>query len=441
MTSATTVRRTVVALVAVLGVTANACSTASQRATPVPFVPVDPGSASATDRATAAAQQRLRVHGDDDEARLELAQAFLQKAREVADPTLYTKARGLLDALSKRRRDLPVLVAAGTLALAQHRFADARRLGQDAVRLSPANEAALGVLVDADNELGRYDEALEATQRMVDARPNLASLSRVSYARELRGDLPGAVEAMGQAATAAGGADGENLAYVQVLLGNLLLTTGDLTGADSAYAAAERSFPGFAAARAGRARLLVARGRPGEAADVLAEVLRRQPLAEYAIAQGDDLAAAGRQAEAARAYDLVRTIARLYAANGVNVDLELALFDADHAPGEAVVKKARAALATRPGTLGHDVLAWSLFRTGRMREAATESALALRLGSEDPQERFHAAAIAMATGRRQAAAEHLAMVLRTNPRFSAAYASRVEALATELGLTVPPPAG
>src|SRR5207302_5836631 len=95
------------------------------------------------------------------------------------------------------------------------------------------------------------------TQAMADLRPDLASLSRASYARELRGDLPGAVQAMAAAVDAGGSGGGENVAYVQAQLGTLLLTSGDTSGAEAAYASAERSFPGFASARAGRAAVLV----------------------------------------------------------------------------------------------------------------------------------------------------------------------------------------
>src|SRR5206468_12682697 len=115
---------------------------------------------------------------------------------------------------------------------------------------------------------------------------------------------------------------------------------------------------------------------------------------QYAIARGDALTAAGRPSDAAAAYELVGVIGKLYAANGVNVDLELALFDADHHPGSASVAKARKALRARPSTLGHDVLAWNLYRAGgssHLAEAAKQSAMALALGSRDPQERYHAA--------------------------------------------------
>src|SRR5213079_2658560 len=96
--------------------------------------------------------------------------------------------------------------------------------------------------------------------------------------------------------------------------------------------------------------------------------------------------------------DLVGAIARLYRANGVKVDLEMALFDADHHPGAPAVRAARRALADRPSVLGHDVLAWNLYRAGKADEAWKEIQKALTLGGRDPQLQFHAATVAFATG-------------------------------------------
>ncbi len=405
----------------------------------IPFITVDPASTSATDAAIVGAQQRLRANTNDDGARLALAQAFLQKAREIGDPTLYGRAQVLLEQAGDGRPDDPgIVIAEGVLALAQHRFEDALELGRDALALAPGNVGAQGVIVDALNELGRYDEALKATQAMVDAKPNLASLARVSYARELRGDVEGAVTAMTQAVVAAGGS-GENAAFVQVQLGNLLLQIGDVAGAEESYAAAERSFPGFAPAKAGRARALVTRGDPFAAAKLLAEVVDVLPTAEYAIAHGDALVGAGNDDAADKAYELVDAIADLYRANGVDVDLELALFAADRAPGGKAVKQARNAVADRPSIQGHDALAWALFTDNKPDEAWPEVQKALRTGSRDPLFRFHAAAIADARGQRDDAVEHLQIVLDSNPRFSAALAPNVRKLAKKLGLTVPAP--
>ncbi|TML39411.1 MAG: tetratricopeptide repeat protein [Actinobacteria bacterium] len=388
---------------------------------------MDASSASPTDRAIATAQARLAAAPRDSQGLLDLARAFLQKVRETGDPTLYSKAGGILHDLARRTPDdLGVLVTQGTLDLALHRFGEARRVGRRAVRLFPDSPEARGVLVDADNELGLYAEAGAQTQAMADLRPDLASLSRASYARSA------AVEA-------GGGGGGENVAYVQAQLGTLLLTSGDTSGAEAAYASAERSFPGFASARAGRAAVLVARGQPGQAADALEGVVRDQPLALYAIARGDDLAAARRPSEAADAYALVRVLERLFAANGVDVDLELALFDADHGGGPGALARARRGERARPSAFGHDVLAWALYRTGRLDEAARESDRALSLGSRDPLLNFHAAAISVARGDRAEAASRLGVVLAANPRMSAGSAADVAALAGRLGLPLPGP--
>jgi tetratricopeptide (TPR) repeat protein len=405
----------------------------------VPFVAINPNSKSASDRAIALAQKRLEQNANDDHARVDLAAAFLQKVRETADPSLYTKAEGLLDDVSKRMpNDLTLLVARGTLALALHKFDEAARIGAHALEVAPDTAAAYGILVDANNELGRYDDALDATQHMVDIRPNLASLSRVSYARELRGDLPGAIEAMQQAITAADTKNGENVAYVQTLLGQLLVTTGDLDGADREFKVALHNFPGFPAARAGQAQVLVAREKFAAAARILDSVVKVQPLAQYASALGDALSAAGKPDEAARAYGLVDVTSKLFASAGVRLDLEIALFDAEHHPGNDAVAIARRALAARPSSSGHDALAWNLFQVGQLDEAAKESQAALELGGRDPQARYHAAAIEAARGDRAGAAADMRIVLAENPRFNARLIPQVTDLARSLGLAMPP---
>ena len=141
--------------------------------------------------------------------------------------------------------DVDAMVGLGTLALARHEFAAALDWGEQARALAPYHAAAYGVIGDAQVELGRYDEAIETVQAMVDLRPDLSSYSRVSYLRELMGDREGALVAMEQAATAGSGY-AENVAWVRVQLGNLRFDGGDLAGAASEYAAALAALPGYA---------------------------------------------------------------------------------------------------------------------------------------------------------------------------------------------------
>ena len=326
-------------------------------------------SASRTDRAIADAKALLVKNANDSSAKKALAAAYLQKVREQADPAYYTAADKVLSTMGgAKAKDPEVLLLEGALLLARHQFSAALDVGRRAAKALPLNPSAQAILVDAHNELGQFDQALAATQRMLDVRPSLASLSRASYARELRGDPNGAIEAM-QQAVIAGQGGGENVAYVQTLLGDLLLKSGDISGASSVYASALRSFPDFAAARAGQAAVLFARGKSAEAARRMDEVVARQPLLQYVVATGDFYAAANMVKESVDAYALVDAIIALSRANGVDVDLEVAVFEADHKPSETLLAKTRRAAAARPGLAGHDALAWVLYRLAKHAEA------------------------------------------------------------------------
>jgi tetratricopeptide (TPR) repeat protein len=404
---------------------------------PLPTVTIDPDAASETDRAIAAAQQRLAGDADDQDARLALAVAFLAKARETSDPAYYDRADELLgDLVADRPDDLAVLRARGAQLLVQHRFEEALAVARHALGLAPADATVLAVEVDALNELGRYGEALEATQALADVRPDLASLARVSYARELHGDLDGAIVAMTQAFTA-GSPDPLDVAFARVQLGDLLVLRRDLDAAEQSYAEALRAVPDLASARAGRARVAVARGDPSGAADILAPVVDRIPLPELAVAYGDALTAAGRPDEAARAYGLVDVLFALQSDAGVVTDLELALYLAEHRPGAEAVARAEDAVERRPNVGAWDALAWARFTAGDTDGAAAAITEALRLGTIDPRIRYHAAEIAAGDGDTAGAREHLEALAATNWRFSAIHVDDVEALAADLGVALP----
>src|SRR4051794_39150484 len=212
-----------------------------------------------------------------------LAAKDLQKVRETGDPSYYSKASGLIArALRMDPRDPDALVGAGTLALARHDFRAGLRYGMHAHRVAPELVASYPVIVDAQVELGRYGAAERTLQRMVDLKPNLAAYARASYFRELHGDLPGALAAM-RLAVSAGGAEGENAAYVQTLAGNLQLQLGRVAAARASYGGALQRFDGYVPARAGLARVDVARGRLAAAIRRYRVVVDRLPLPEYVI--------------------------------------------------------------------------------------------------------------------------------------------------------------
>jgi tetratricopeptide (TPR) repeat protein len=126
--------------------------------------------------------------------------------------------------------------------------------------------------------------------------------------------------------------------------------------------------------------------------------------------------------KAAEQYDLVRVIDKLYRANGVNTDLEIALFYADHDVNlQTSLEKARAAYDARPSIHAADTLAWTLYKTENYKEAQKYSSEALRLGTRDPLKLFHAGMISRALGQRERAREYLQKAVDLNPHFSLLY--------------------
>jgi tetratricopeptide (TPR) repeat protein len=353
-----------------------------------------------------------------------LGEAYLQKTRETGDASFYVKADSAFrSALDKEPRDAGALAGMGTLALARHDFRAALDYGRKARAAAPGVVRHYGVVVDALVELGRYGEAERTLQRMVDLKPNLASYARVSYLRELHGDLAGAVEAMGLAVSA-GGAAPENVAYVQTLLGNLELERGRIAKAESSYRAALASFPQYPAAQAGLARVQAAKGELGDSIRRFRTVVARLPLPEHVVALAETELAAGRKVAARRDLDLVHVEQRLLRSAGVNVDVELALFEANHGSPDRALRLAQRSWRAAPSVRSADALGWALTRAGRPGEGLHWGRRALRLGSRDPYFLYHAGMSAKAAGRDALARRYLARSLAQNPRFSPLYAPR-----------------
>ena len=339
----------------------------------------------------------------------ELAAAYLQKARESGDPSFYSRADGVLRrALARGPADPAELAEAAALAAGRHDFRAAERLARRSRALAPGTVGAYPILVDALIELGRYRDAERELQRMVDFKPNLAAYARVSYFRELTGDLRGASEAL-RLAIAAGGPVRENVAYVQSLLGSLELTRGRIAASRRAYAAALAAVPGYAPALAGRARLAARADDLRGAIRRWRSLAARLPLPEYVIALGEAELAAGRNAAGRRDLDLVRVQQQLLAGAGVNSDVELAIYEADHGDRRRAVRLAREAWASAPSVRSADALGWALTRSGDRRAGLRWARRALRLGSLDPTFRYHAG---IAAGDTREGRRHLRLALR-----------------------------
>ncbi len=386
-----------------------------------------------TDAVISALERRVEEAPEDADSRVMLANAYLQKARENGDPSLYTRAGEELDrAEESGPPSADLLATRGILALARHEFAAALEFGERAVEMEPGRARFHGVVGDARIELGRYEEAVGSYQTMVGLRPDFESYNRVAHARELHGDPEGAALAL-EDALAAGSPSPENVAWTHVQLGNLRFTTQDLDDAEDEYERSLRTLPRYPLALAGKGRVAAARGDLGRAAELHRSAFEGAPLSEHAIALGDVYAEMGREEKADEQYEVVRAMDRLFRANGVNTDLEISLFLADHDIRLAdSLGKARSAYEARPSIHAADALAWTLYKSGQYEEARRYSDEALRLGTRDPVKLFHAGMISKKLGRSEEAERHLREAVELNPRFSVLHADTAAAALGEL---------
>ena len=378
-------------------------------------------------------QNHLRATPDDWGAWARLGLAYVDRARVSANPALYPKAEGAFGRSLELRpdRNVDALAGRGALANARHDFAGGLQWGEQACSVDPGSAQAQGVVGDSLVELGRYDEAFDAYQRMVDLRPGLASYTRAAYALELQGDVPGARRtlelALGEAVSPA------DMAFAHHALGELAWNNGDVDTARRRYEDAVRLDPSFVPPAAGLARVHAATDDPERAIREWGQVVNRSPLPEYVAELGNLYTSLGRRGEAADRFDLLDAQRQLLEASGVNVDLELALFSADHAVDlSGGLEAAQSEWRRRSSVHVADALAWQLHAHGRDTEALEMADQALRLGTRNAAFLYHRGMIQRSLGHVAAARADLEHALAINPNFSPLGARQASQALSEL---------
>jgi tetratricopeptide (TPR) repeat protein len=364
----------------------------------------------------------------------DLGLAYVQQARLTADPSYYPKAEAAFgkSLALHATANADALVGQATLAAARHDFPRGLVLVDRALHINAYSAIAYGVKTDALTELGRYDEAVQATQHMLDLRPGVDSFARASYQRELRGDVPGARDLLQRAATDA--TSPSDKAFCLYYLGELSWNNGDRVGARRFYDQALEADPAYLPAVTGQAKTLAAQGDPTAALSLYRQAVAQQPQPAYVVELGELLQATGQMNAAQEQYEVVRATEQLFAAQGANVDLELALFEADHGTPATALRYATAAFRVRPDSiLTEDAYAWALHKAGRDGEALQQARRAQRLGTHLPTLRYHLGVIEAALGLKAAARHDLSAALALNPSFNPLQAPAARTLRTSLG--------
>ncbi|MER8188546.1 tetratricopeptide repeat protein [Kitasatospora sp. NPDC094015] len=377
-----------------------------------------PGVDSSLARGIAKDQQRLRTSPADAAGWSRLGAEYVEQARLTADPAYYPKADEALNRSLSTQPDgnADALTGLGALANARHRFADARDLAERAIAAAPLHWPAYAVLADARTQLGDDQGATEAVQHLLDLRPGTASFTRAAYDLEQHGRTDDARTALQRALEDA--FDPADRAFCRYQIAELDRNGGHVEQALTGYHQALADDPTYTPALAGRARAEAALGDPDAAVRDYTAALARVPLPQYLLELGELQESLGHLTEAREQYRLLTAEQQLAAANGVVDDLTLGQYQADHGDPEQAVTLLRAEWQRRHHVLVADALAWALHRQGHDADALPLAEQAQQHGWHNALFAYHRGEIERSLGLADAARQHLADALRTDPSFN-----------------------
>jgi tetratricopeptide (TPR) repeat protein len=380
-------------------------------------------------------EARLASKPTDGSTAVTLAQALLRQARVKSDGALAVRAQQVLETAIRQNPDLyEAQRLLGAVYLSQHRFRQAIASAERARQMRPDDSWNDGVMGDGYIEIGEYEKTFAAFQEMNRRRPSAASYARASYAKELQGDLRGAIDLMRMASDATTAHDPEGQAWHFAQLGHLYMQLGDLKASRREYEHAAFTFPGHPYALAGLAKLDTLEGHLDSALTTYRELFENARTPEVATEIGDILAALGRKEEAERQYELSErleregwaveepqpgALARMLAERGRKIDEAL--------------KLAREAASSRQDIFTLDALAWASWRAGDGASARQAIDKVLALGTVDRKILYHAAAIYEASGDRVRARKLVDRALDGLRSFDLIASSEAAALQKKIG--------
>lgn len=341
----------------------------------------------------------LRQNPKNYDARIKLAECFIQEARVTGEhPHYYPAALAMLEVViqdlsaktnaSINEKDLyfQALSHKAGVQLSLHDFKGAKVTATQALALNPYNANIYGCLVDAHVELGEYEAAVKMCDKMVEIRPDLRSYARVSYLREIHGDVQGAIQAM-KMAVGAGYPGYEQTEWARLQLGHLYEKYDDQKMAALQYETCLQARENYPFALAAKASLAEAQGRPEEAVQWLQKAIAIIPEVGFYTDLAKMMKKTGNQA----ALDtLIPQIEAMYAedkAAGHRVALEEAAFHLE-LTGKVDLAAALISeeLAIRPDNIDVNKMAAAIARRqNRPQDAAAYLKKATRTGAKDPE--------------------------------------------------------
>ncbi|MFF5469718.1 tetratricopeptide repeat protein [Streptomyces achromogenes] len=386
-------------------------------------------------------EQRVRQRPKDALAWAVLGSAYVERGRRAGDAADYPRAERALKASLEVRgaRNTEALDGLAALALARRDFPAAKRYAEQAGQAAPKRWSAYPALIDAYTGLGDYEKARAALDKLLalrtDAATRPAVMARAAAVYRDRGWREDAVAQLTDAAAAAR-TPAERAAWLAGV-GQLAWERGDLPEALGHFEAALRLDADQRAAAAGRARTLAALGRTSEALAAYRAAVASRPRPEDLLELGELQESLGQPAAAEESYARMREAVARSVAGGVDEELLIGRFEADHGDPWEAVERLEEEWRRQPGIEVADALGWALHRTGEDERALTYAAVATDKakggGVRSALYAYHLGVIEAELERTGPARRHLQEALRINPYFSPLRVPLVQEALRELG--------
>jgi tetratricopeptide (TPR) repeat protein len=356
------------------------------------------------------ADSTLKINPDDMKQYLALASVFITEGRITGNGNYYSNAAAkMLDKVinngATQDQKFQAYSLKSAVLLNMHQFKDALDAANKGVAIDSFNSGIHGALVDANVELGNYDEAVKECDKMLSIRPDLRSYSRASYLRQIYGDNAGAIFAMNLAVQA--GVPGvESTEWARVNLGDLYLNIGNVDSASILYRTALVYRPAYAFAEMGMARVEKAKKNYAAAIEHAKSAIKIISEVAFVSYLGDLYELQGNSAKAAEVHDDVVKLLLdgekdqpADAPIKHNISREMAMaYLADNKLDKAL-EYAQTDLKMRPENIdANNLAAWIYYLKGDYANAKTHADKMLHTNTKNADRVFEAGNIYAAAG-------------------------------------------
>lgn len=360
---------------------------------------------------------KIKSNPDDTKSKLFLAQLFMQEARITGEHPYYYPATLVIldDILKKEPKSFEALAFKASVMLSLHHFAEALEIGAKAKEINDNNGFIYGVLVDANVELGQYEEAVRMSDSMQAIRPGLEAYARASYLREIYGKNNDAIDAM-KMAYKAGLPGTEEAAWTGYTLACLFENTGDLKNAENLYNEILIARPSYAFAVAGLGRVATARKSYDTALMMLEKAANMMPEYSFYEDMAEVYTAMGNKEKATELNKKIIGMLGEDAAKGHYADMDLALTYLKLGDVENALKHAKTEYDRRPENIDvNSTMAWVLYTKGDYATAQKHIKTAMKTGKQSAVLLCRAGIIEKAAGNAKQGQEWIAKALKINP--------------------------